>query len=134
MLGQGRNSHPSDPRLNAPRLPDSTFNWIKATTNVHDTWEVLKCVFEECSKALVADLIQRFQNKHYDEDESIRSHFENLADLHKQLAAMGNAGTDEDYIDMLLASLLAFYNGAVSSICWRYSRGSAPDRYNRKMR
>src|SRR6266850_3731504 len=97
-------------------LPDTTFNRIKATANVHNAWEILKRVFEEWSKVLVTDVIQKFWNKHCNEEESIRSHFEYLANLRKQLAAIGKAVTDEDYTDMLLASLLASYDGVVSSI------------------
>jgi len=97
-------------------LLDTAFNRIKAMANVHDAWEILKQVFEEWSKALVADIIRKFQNKCCNEDESIRSHFEYLANLHKQLTAIGKAVTDEDYTDMLLASLPASYNGAVLSI------------------
>ena len=97
-------------------LPDTAFNRIKATANVHDAWEILKRVYEERSKALVADIIRRFRNKRCAEEESVRGHFEYLADLREQLAAMGKAVTDEDYTDTLLASLPASYDGAVSSI------------------
>jgi hypothetical protein len=97
-------------------LPDTAVNRIKASANVHDTWEILRHVYEERSKALVTDLIQRFQNKCYDEDECIRSHFEYLTDLHEQLVAMGKSVTDKDYTDMLLASLPTSYNGVVLSI------------------
>jgi len=97
------------------------FNRIKMTANMHDTWEILKWVFKEWSKVLVTDIIWRFWNKCCKEDESVRNHFEYLADLHEQLAAMGKVVTDKDYTDMLLASLLALYNGAVSfmsiSVC-----------------
>src|SRR6266850_757976 len=97
-------------------LPDTAFNRIKMTANVHDAWEILKWVFEEQSKALVADIIWRFRNKRCKEDESVRNHFEYLSDLCKQLAAMGKAVTDEDYTDTLLALLPASYDGAVSSM------------------
>src|SRR6267142_1716910 len=97
-------------------LPDSAFNRIKMTANVHNAWEILKWVFEEWSKALVTDVIQRFRNKRCKEDESVRNHFEYLADLCKQLVAMGKAVMDEDYTDMLLASLPASYDGTVSSM------------------
>jgi len=62
-------------------LPDSAFNRIKTTANVHDAWEILKRVFEERSKALVVDVIRRFRNKCCEEDESVRNHFEYLSDL-----------------------------------------------------
>jgi len=97
-------------------LPDTAFNRIKTTVNVCDAWEILKWVYEERSKVLVMDIIWKFQNKCCDEDESIRSHFEYLANLREQLAAIGKAVTNEDYMDMLLALLLASYNSVVSSI------------------
>jgi len=97
-------------------LPNSTFNRIKMTANVHDAWEILKQVFEEWSKALVADIIQRFRNKCCKEDESVRNHFEYLADLRKQLVVMGKAVMDKDYTDTLLASLLASYDSTVLSM------------------
>src|SRR6267142_6990971 len=74
-------------------LLDTVFNRIKMTANMHNTWEILKRVFEEWSKALVADVIQRFRNKRCEEDESVRNHFEYLADLHEQLVAMGKVVT-----------------------------------------
>ena len=97
-------------------LPDTTFNRIKMMANVHDTWEILKQVFEEQSKVLVVDIIQRFWNKHCKEDESVRNHFKYLADLHKQLAVMGKAVTDEDYTDMFLTSLSFSYDSVVLSM------------------
>src|SRR6267142_1251595 len=97
-------------------LPDTAFNRIKTTVNVRDAWEILRQVYEERSKVLVADIIQRFRNKRCEEDESVRNHFDYLSDLREQLAVMGKAVTDEDYTDMLLASLPASYNGAVSSM------------------
>ena len=105
-------------------LPDTAFNRIKTTANVCDAWEILKWVYEERSKALVADIIQKFRNKCCDEDESIRSHFEYLANLHEQLVAIGKAVTDEDYTDTLLALLPASYNSAVSSISTSVCLGS----------
>jgi len=97
-------------------LPDTAFNKIKTTANIRDAWEILKQVYEEQSKALVADIIWKFQNKRCNEDESIRSHFEYLANLCEQLVAIGKAVMDKDYTDTLLASLPASYNSAVSSI------------------
>jgi len=38
-------------------LPDTAFNRIKMTANMHDAWEILERVFEEWSKALVVDVI-----------------------------------------------------------------------------
>ena len=97
-------------------LPNSAFNWIKNVASVKSAWETLKWVYEERSKALVANIIQRFQNKHCKEDESVCIHFESLADLCEQLMAMGKSVTDEDYTDTLLALLPALYNNTITSI------------------
>ena len=97
-------------------LPDTAFNRIKGTATVKAAWEILKRVYEERSKALVADLMRRFRNKRCEEDESVRSHFEFLANLREQLAAMGKAVTDDDYTDTLLASLPNSFEASVSSI------------------
>ena len=97
-------------------LPDTAFNRIKTTANVHNTWEILKQVFEEWSKVLAMDVIQRFWNKCCKEDKSVRNHFKYLADLCEQLPAMGKAVMDEDYTDTLLTSLLASYDSTVSSM------------------
>ena len=97
-------------------LPDTAFNWIKGSTTIKDAWDTLKRVYEEHSKALMADLMWRFQNKCCEEAESVRVHFKSLAELQEQLAAMGKAVNDGDYTDTLLASLPASYNSAVSLI------------------
>ena len=97
-------------------LPDMAFMKIKGVANIKATWNILKRVYEERSKALVADIIQRFRNKHCEENKSIHSHFKALADLREQLAVMGKAVNDTDYTDTLLASLPMLYDSAVSSI------------------
>ena len=97
-------------------LPDMAFNRIKNASSIKDAWETLKRVYEERSKALLADVIRRFRNKRCEETESVHSHFESLADLREQLAAMGKAVDDTDYTDTLLASLPASYDSTVSSI------------------
>src|SRR6266403_307524 len=97
-------------------LPDTAFNRIKGAANIKDAWIILKRVYEDRSKALVADVMRRFRNRRCEEKESVRSHFETLAELREQLAAMGKTIGDDDYTDTLLASLPASYDGAVSSI------------------
>jgi gag-polypeptide of LTR copia-type len=116
-LGEGGECHQAG---TGSTLPDTAFNRIKASANIHDAWEILRHVYEEQFKALVTNLIQRFQNKHCEEDKSIRLHFEYLADLHKQLVAMSKSVTDKDYTDTLPTS----YNGAVSSISASVHLGS----------
>jgi hypothetical protein len=62
-------------------LPDIAFTKVKGAANIKAAWDNLKAMYEDRSKALVADVIRRFRNKHCEEDESVRTHFETLADL-----------------------------------------------------
>jgi hypothetical protein len=105
-------------------LLDTAFNKIKAATTVHDAWTILKRIYEERSKALVADVIRRFRNKRCEESESVCTHFEFLADLREQLTSMGKAVDDSDYTDTLLASLPPSYDAAVSLISASAKLGS----------
>jgi gag-polypeptide of LTR copia-type len=72
-----------------PMLLDAAFLKVKAMLSVKDAWDGLKELYENRTKALVTDTIQRFQNKWCEEDESIHSHFKYLADLCEQLTGMG---------------------------------------------
>ena len=64
----------------------------------------------------ISDLVHQFRNTKCKEDENVCTHFEHLADIREQPASMGKVVDDEDYTDTFLASLLASYNYAVSSI------------------
>ena len=97
-------------------IPDSAFNKIKSQTTVKAIYDTLKTAYEDRSKALVADLMRRFRNKRCKDNESVRSHFEELANLREQLAAMGKSVTDTDYLDTLLASLPTSYEQACVAI------------------
>ena len=72
----------------------------------------------------ISDLVCQFWNAKCKEDENVHTHFEHLADIRKQLASMGKVVDDKDYTDTLLASLLALYNYAVSSISTSARLGS----------
>ena len=105
-------------------LPDTAFIRIKDSTSVKAAWEALRKLYEEKSRALVADLIRRFRNKRCEEGGNVRSHFEELADLREQLAGIGRKVDDEDYTDTLLASLPASYDGACTAISASAKLGS----------
>jgi hypothetical protein len=99
-----------------PTLPDAAFSKVKDAPDIKTAWDGLKELYEQQTKALVADAIQRFQNKHCEEDKSVRSHFQYLANLCEQLAGMGRTISNNDYTDTLLASLPASYSGSIQSI------------------
>jgi gag-polypeptide of LTR copia-type len=90
-------------------IPDSAFNKIKSYSAVKDIYNTLKQVYEDCSSALVADLMRHFRNKKCRENESVCIHFE-------QLSAMGKTITDADYLNTLFALLPTSYEQACVSI------------------
>ena len=109
-----------------PSIPSSAFTRVKSNKSVKSVWEALKQIYEEKTRALVADLIRRFRNTRCGENDDVRAHFENLANLKEQLAAMGKTVSDEDYTDILLASLPTSYDATCSSISHSARLGSKP--------
>ena len=97
-------------------IPNITFNHIKGCKTIKDVWDKLKKVYEERLMALVANLTCHFRNKKCGNDESVHAHFEHLANLRKQLAAIGKTVTDDDYLNTMLASLPSSYDHTCSSI------------------
>jgi gag-polypeptide of LTR copia-type len=97
-------------------IPDSAFNKIKSHSAVKDIYDTLKQVYEDCSSALVTDLMRCFRNKKCRENKSIHIHFEQLANFREQLSAMGKTVIDTDYLDTLFALLPTSYKQACVSI------------------
>ena len=77
-------------------LPDTAFLKIKGADDVKSAWTILKKLYEERSKAHISDLVRQFWNAKCKEEENVRTHFEHLADIHRQLASMGKVVDDED--------------------------------------
>jgi hypothetical protein len=55
-------------------------------------------------------------NTFYGEDDDIYAHFVKLANMHKQLAAIGELILDQHYANILLASLLKCYEMHITAI------------------
>src|SRR5580692_7405745 len=70
-------------------IPDITFNCVKGNTSANDVWAALKRMYKERTKILMVEMMRHFRNKHCNNSESVRTHFEELSQLHEQLAAMG---------------------------------------------
>jgi len=64
----------------------------------------------------VVQLTNRFQSTKCGEDDNVRTHYERLADLREQLAAMGKAITDRVYAGTLMGSLPPSYESVLSAI------------------
>ena len=97
-------------------IPDDIFNRIKGGTDAREWWESLKKICEGRSRSLLIDLGRKLQNTHCGEDDDVRAHFAKLANLHKQLAAMGETVADNQYANILLASLPSCYDMRVCAI------------------
>jgi transposase InsO family protein len=112
--------------LIASTIPDSVFNQIKGGTRTKEVWETLKRIYEERTRTTRVNLLKRFRNTQCGENVDVCTHFEELADMREQLAAMGKNIDDEDYTDVLLASLPSCYRTAISAInaSTRISKGA----------
>ena len=97
-------------------VPRSTFTCIKGQKSVKDIWAVLKTIYEDKMRALATNLMYRFRNVRCGKNNNVHTHFQTLGELKEQLAAMGKVINDEDYTDILLASLPSSYDQSCSSI------------------
>jgi hypothetical protein len=91
-----------------PSLLRGTFSRIKGQKTVHRVWATLKLIYKEKTRVLAADLMQGSRNARCGEDNNLRTHFERLGGLREQLAGMGELISDEDYTDILIASLPSY--------------------------
>jgi hypothetical protein len=99
-----------------PSLPRGPFSCVKGQKTVQGVWVILKQVYEGKTRALAADLMRRFQNMRCSKNDNLRTHFEHLGGLKEQLASMGKVISNEDYADIIVASLPSSYDSDIASI------------------
>jgi hypothetical protein len=109
-----------------PSLPCGAFSRIKGQKTVHGVWALLKQIYEEKTRGLAVDLMQRFRNTRCGENDNLCTHFEHLGSLREQLTGMGKLISDKDYTDILIASLPSSYEANISSISNSVELGSKP--------
>ncbi len=97
-------------------MPDSIFNCIKGSTHAKDAWDALRALFEGRMQMIVVDLCWQLQTLKCREEDNVCTHFETIANLHKQLAAMGKSIPDEEYASILLGSLPTAYDATTSAM------------------
>jgi hypothetical protein len=97
-------------------VPDSIFNRIKNSTRAKDVWDTLKALFEGWTQMIVVDLCRQIQSLKCREDDNIHTHFDNIANLRKQLAAMGKTIPDKEYASILLGSIPSTFEATVSTM------------------
>src|SRR5712675_2955206 len=84
--------------------------------NAKEVWDALKALYEMRLELAVVQLTNRFQSTKCGEGDNMRSHYEHLADLREQLAAMGKTITDREYAGTLMGSLPPSYESVLSTI------------------
>ena len=62
-------------------IPDIAFNCIKGHSAVKDMWAVLKKMYKDRTRILMADMMRCFHNKRCGDSENMRTHFEELSQL-----------------------------------------------------
>ena len=62
-------------------IPDITFNHIKRHSAVKDVWAVLKKMYEDRTRILMANMMRHFHNKCCGDSENVCTHFEELFQL-----------------------------------------------------
>jgi len=97
-------------------IPDELFNRIKSGATAQAWWDSLKDICEDRSRSLSIDLRQKLQNTRCGDDDDVRAHFAKLANFREQLAAMGQSVPDQQYADILIASLPPFYDMRICAI------------------
>ena len=100
----------------AASVPDSIFNRIKGSTRAKDVWDALKALFEGRTQMIIVDLRRQLQTMKCGEDDNVRTHFDTIANLREQLAAMGKTIADDEYASILLGSLPAAYDATASAM------------------
>ena len=100
----------------AASVPDSIFNRVKTKTRAKDVWDALKDLFEGRSQMVVVDLHRKLQALKCGEDEDVCAHFDKIADIREQLAAMGTTIPDNEYGSILLGSVPTTYEAITSAM------------------
>ena len=100
----------------AASVPDSIFMRIKGGTGAKEVWDALKQLYEGRTKMIVVDLRRKIQSMKCGEDDNVRTHFDSIADLREQLAAMGTTIPDDEYASILLGSIPTSFEPSVSAM------------------
>jgi len=103
-------------QLISSSVPDTVFNAIKTGATAKDVWDTLKKLYEGRTTLILVDLRRQLQTTHCAEEDNVHEHFDRLADLHQQLAAMGKTVPDDEYASILMGSLPSLYQATLSAI------------------
>ena len=100
----------------ATSIPNTVFTNIKSKTTAMEVWDALKALYEACMTMLLVKTSQQLQMTRCSEDDNVCKHFDKLANLREQLAAMGKSVPDTEYALILMGSLPETYMAMLGSI------------------
>ena len=100
----------------AASVLNSIFNQIKGSMRTMDVWDTLKALFEGRMQTIVVDLHRQIQSMKCREDNNVRTHFNNITNLHEQLATMGKSIPNDKYVSILLSSIPSNYKATISAM------------------
>ena len=96
-------------------IPDALYLKIKGKT-VSEAWKVLKDDFEKRSRMFTIDLRRQLQDVRCEDNGNVRTHFNNLRNMHEELAALRKSIPDRDFAAIILGSLPKSYDTYLSAI------------------
>ena len=96
-------------------IPDVLYLKIKGKT-VSEAWKVLKDDFEKRSHIFTINLWGQLQDVHCEDNRNICTHFDNLRNMHEELAALRKSIPDRDFAAIILSSLPKSYDTYLSAI------------------
>ena len=100
----------------ASTISDSLYLKIKRKGTVCEAWKSLKKDFESRSKMFVIDLRRRLQEQRCDDNGNVRAHFDTMATMREDLAALREDISEEDFATILIGSLPKTYDTYLSAI------------------
>ena len=100
----------------AASIPNSVFINIKSKTTTMEVWNALRALYEGRTQMVLVKTTQQLQTTKCSEDDNVREHFDKLANLREQLAAMGKSIPDSEYASILMGSLPDSYTAILGSI------------------
>ena len=100
----------------AASIPNTVFTNIKGKTNTREVWEALKALYKGRTTMVLVNLGQQLQSTHCADEDNVREHFDKLANMREQLAAMGKSIPDDEFASTLMGSLPSSYASMLQAI------------------
>ncbi len=100
----------------AASIPDSLFIKIRGGKSALEIWEALSAIFQNKSRMVAVNLRQRLQLERCGAKGDVRAHFTKLRTMREELAALGQAISDDDFYTIILGSLPSSFDSYVGGL------------------